>query len=151
MPNNQTLKEERERRLGLVATWVAQFPREGKSERDLDRHIQREFGVNRFTSHSYRQTARERLCAAGPALEGLAGVLLEWAEQTYDEIEKARAPLMEKAKRRIALIGTLARLCPKHVVNYQPPVVPLFDPEEQRRFLAGEGEYARDGAVDGED
>src|SRR5262245_49232005 len=121
MPNGQTLTRERERRLALVATWVVQFPREGKTERDLDRHIRSELGVSRMTAHSYRKAARERLGAAEPSLQDLAGLLLEWAEESYEYIERARAPLLEKARRLTALIGTLARLCPKHVINYQPP------------------------------
>jgi hypothetical protein len=142
-PNNQTLKEEHERRLGLVCTWVVQFPQEGKTERQLDAHIRRTFGVCRMTAHNYRRAARERLGAAAPDLAGLAHLLLEWGETAWDEVERAHVSLKERVKMRTAIIATLARLCPKHIISWQPPAeAPPFDIEEQRRFL-GNGEDER--------
>jgi hypothetical protein len=138
LPNNQTLREEHERRLGLTCTWVVQFPGEGKSERDLDRHIQASFGVSRVTSCTYRRLARERLGAALPELQSLAGMLLEWGEAAWGEVESARRmPVRDRVRLRVMIIATLARLCPKHVVNWQPPASPPFSAEAQARFLAG--------------
>jgi hypothetical protein len=139
MPRNQTLKGEHDRRLGLVATWVVEFPQEGKSEKALDCHIQREFGVSRYTSFRYRQLARQQLGAAVAGLESLAGMLLEWGEANYERIERSAVTAREKIKLTTALISVLAKLCPRHVFNYQSPDTPPCDPEEQARFLRGEG------------
>lgn len=133
-PNGQTLKAERDRRVAEVARWVVEFPQEGKTETQLDRHIQRQFSVNRITSYGYRKDARALLGAAMPDLQHLGLMLLEWAEGVWDRLESARMPLKDKARLQIAVISTLTRLCPKHVINY-PPGEPPFDPAEQLRFL----------------
>src|SRR5262245_28919505 len=95
-----------------------------------------------MTAFNYRKAARERLGAAAPDLAGLAQMLLEWGEVAWDEAESARCSLKERVKLRISIIATLARLCPKHVVNWSPPEgAALFDPAEQLRYLSnGEGE-----------
>jgi hypothetical protein len=139
-PNGQTVKDEHERRIALVCTWVERFPRKGKTEKQLDQHIRDQFGVNRVTSHSYRRLARERLGAALLRPEDLVGLLLEWGETAWEEVETARLGVKERVKLRALIIATLARLCPRHVVTVPGTgEAPPFSFEEQQRFLAGGG------------
>jgi len=136
LPNNQTLKEEKERRLALVCVWVCDFPREGKTERELHAHIRREFGVCDMTAYNYRKEARIRLGGAMPPLEDLAGLLLEWGMANHDRIERAALTPREKVRQTTALIATLARLCPRRLITTLDGATPLFDPLEQARYMA---------------
>jgi len=135
-PNNQTLKDEKERRLLLVCQWVVDFPREGKSEQDLARHIRREFGVCDMTAYNYRKEARVRLGGAMPSLEDLAAVLWEWGQANHDRIERAALTPRDKIKQTTALIATLARLCPRQVVNSFAAPEALFDPKDQALYMS---------------
>ena len=134
-PNNQTLKEEKERRLALVCCWVVDFPREGKSERDLVATIRREFGCCDATAYAYRKEARARLGDAMPSLEDLAGVLWEWGQANHDRIEKAALTPRDKIKQTTALIATLVKLCPRRVITRLEGATPLFDPADQAAYL----------------
>jgi len=134
-PNNQTLKDERERRLGLVCVWVCDFPREGRSERDLHAHIRREFSCCDMTAYNYRKEARVRLGGAMPDLADLAGLLLEWGMANHDRIERSALTPREKVRQTTALIATLARLCPRRLITTLEGATPLFDPSEQAAYL----------------
>ena len=147
----QSPPPEKERRLKLVCEWVVQAAQQGQGERELDRRIQAEFHCSRVTSHAYRVEARRRLGDAIPDVEDLAGMLLEWGQEVWDNLQTARLAVKDRIKLQIGVIATLARLCPRRIITVpggEP--VPLFDAEAQAMYLREGGGPTSGGIGNGE-